>query len=236
MKINYKADLVDKETIGVLQASIKKLNPRAKIILTSHSKVNLSEVINTGLFNYEEAEQSAGWIEELKKDHHTPETEEYGISSFVFRDKKPFHPDRFLNYIEKDFPSTIIRSKGLFWMASRPAQAMTWSQADGSVKADSAGVWWSSMPYSVRTTFTDFIYNQTIIEEGWDEFFGDRKNELVFIGQDLDQETIMQDLKKCLCTEEEINKIKWEDGDKDTWPVQRAIPPHKQEFYENEIE
>ena len=230
-----KADLVRKETIGVLEASIKKLNPRAKIILTSHSKVNLSEVINTGLFNYEEAEQSAGWIEELKKDHHNPETEEYGISSFVFRDEKPFHPDRFLNYIQNDFPSTIIRSKGLFWLSSRPAQAMTWSQAGGSVKTDSAGVWWSSMPYSVRITFAGFVHNQSVIEEGWDKSFGDRKNELVFIGQDLDQETIIQNLNKCLCTEEEIKKIDWEDGDNDTWPVQRAIPPHKQEFQENEV-
>ncbi|MTI30476.1 GTP-binding protein [Xanthovirga aplysinae] len=225
-----KSDLVDKTTVGLLEASLKKLNPRAKVIATSNSKVDLTEVINTGLFDYEEAEQSAGWIEELKKDKHTPETEEYGIFSFVFRDKRPFHPQRFLDYVQYAFPSTIIRSKGLFWMASRPSQAMTWSQAGGSLKTDSAGVWWSSMPYEERTTFAGFIHNQELIEEGWDKAFGDRKNELVFIGQNMDKEKILLDLENCLCTKQEVEKINWENGNEDFWPVPTAIPPHKQQL------
>ncbi len=227
-----KADLVSGETLGVLKSAIKKLNPRAKIIQSSHSKVDLKEILNTNLFNFEEAEQSAGWIEELKKDTHTPETEEYGISSFVFKDKRPFHPERFWNYIQDEFPTNIIRSKGLLWIGSRPDQAMTWSQAGGSLKADSAGVWWACMPFSERMAFSSFVYNQKEIEKEWSKIFGDRKNELVFIGQDLDKEKIIEELQLCLCTDTEIQEIDWENGVEDAWPVFRAVPSHKEK---NEI-
>ena len=142
-----KTDLITQKQKEILLATIKKLNPVAKIITSEYGKVNPNEIINTGLFNYEEAETSAGWIQELEG-IHTPETEEYGISSFVFRDQKPFHPERFWNFINNTFPNTVIRSKGLFWLASRPAQAINWSQAGGSSKAEGAGVWWASMPFS----------------------------------------------------------------------------------------
>ena len=224
-----KADLVEKETLGVLESAIKKLNPRAKVIITDHAKINPSEVLNTGLFDFEEAEQSAGWIEELNKEHHTPETEEYGIGSFVFKDKRPFHPQRFWDYIQNEFPANIIRSKGLFWLSSRPAQAMTWGQAGGSLKADSAGVWWSSMPFNERINFASFLHNQDEIEVGWSKDFGDRKNELVFIGQDLDQELIVTELTACLCTELEISQMDWENGEEDVWKIVRAVPPHKEQ-------
>ncbi len=85
--------------------------------------------MNTGQFDFEEAEQSAGWIEELNKDEHTPETEEYGIGSFVYRSRKPMHPERLWNYINNEWDASIIRSKGLFWLASRPESALVWSQA-----------------------------------------------------------------------------------------------------------
>lgn len=226
-----KTDLVDEDTLAVLQAAIQKLNPRAKIIKSSFGKVDPKEILNTKLFDYDEAEQSAGWIEELNKDKHTPETEEYGIGSFVFRNKRPFHPQRFLDYAQSNFPASIIRSKGLFWIASRPAQAMSWGQAGGSLKADSAGVWWSSMPFEYRMNFEAFIHNQSVIEEGWDKAFGDRKNELVFIGQNLNKEEIIQELEACLCTDHEIDRIDWESGEDDDWQVPRAIPPHLQESF-----
>ena len=222
-----KADLVDKNTLNLLDATIKKLNSRAKIIQTSYSKTTLRSVINTGLFDYEEAEQSAGWIEELNKVEHAPETEEYGIGSFSFKSKRPFQSERFWNYIQQDFPHNIIRSKGLFWVDSRPNQAMIWGQAGGSLKADSAGIWWSSMPLEERSNYADFIYNQEGIEKDWDNQFGDRKNELVFIGQDLNKEKITEELNKCLSSEKEISNVEWENGIDDNWPVQRAIPPHK---------
>ena len=97
----------------------------------------------------EEAESSAGWQKELAGEH-TPETEEYGISSFVFRSHKPFHPERFWRYLNQDYPAGVIRAKGLFWLASRPNDAMNFSQAGGSSRLDKAGVWWASMPYSER--------------------------------------------------------------------------------------
>ena len=217
-----KTDLVTQKQLGILKAAIQKLNPGAKIIESSFSKIDSKEILNTGLFNFEEAEQSAGWKEELNKDEHTPETEEYGISSFVFRSTKPFDPKRFWNYVQDKFPNTIIRSKGLFWLASRPEQALVWSQAGGSLRADSAGVWWCSMPFEKRTQFASFLENQKVIESSWSNTFGDRNNEIVFIGQDMDQEQIESDLKKCLLTREELVQGYWKNGYDDEWPVERA--------------
>ena len=142
-----KIDLVSEQDLRNLYDIIHKLNPEAKIIPTNHSKVNLREVINTGIFDFEKAESSAGWIRELENEH-VPETEEYGIGSFVFRRKVPFHPERFLDFIQNKFPKNIIRSKGLFWIASRSDQALIWSSAGGSIKSDPAGVWCASMPFS----------------------------------------------------------------------------------------
>ena len=217
-----KIDLISKEHLGILKAAIKKLNPSTKIIETSYSKIQPNEILNTGLFNFEEAEQSAGWIEELNKTEHTPETEEYGISSFVFRSQKPFNAERFWEFVQNKFPPSIIRSKGLFWMSSRPGQALNWSQAGGSLKADSAGVWWCSMPFAKRAQHLSFIENQKTIESDWDITFGDRKNEIVFIGQDMDQDQIKSDLKFCLLTDEELDRNSWKLGHEDKWPVPRA--------------
>lgn len=217
-----KADLVSEEAIGVLSGVIHKLNPSAKIIASTFSKVAPKEILNTGLFNFEEAEQSAGWIEELNKEEHTPETEEYGISSFVYHSRKPFHPARFWGYIQHLFPSTVIRSKGLFWLASRPEQALVWGQAGGSLRADSAGVWWSSMPYDQRIRYLSFVENQKEIESDWSQRFGDRKNEIVFIGQDMDEQAIRRELEECLMTEEELHTEDWKSGYADEWPVHRA--------------
>jgi G3E family GTPase len=213
-----KLDLMTAEQVDVLKAMLLKLNPDAEIITSTYGKIELSKIINTGLFDYEKAEASAGWIKELEG-IHTPETEEYGISSFVFRDVRPFHPERFWNFVNRDFPSTIIRSKGLFWLASRQHQAVNWSQAGGALSAEGAGVWWDSMPYEERISYASFIDNKEVIEERWTKEFGDRKNELVFIGQDMEQESILQQLENCLCTENEIELMKngQHVGD-DEWP------------------
>lgn len=217
-----KTDLVSQEHLEILKAAIHKLNPSAKIIESTFSKVNPTTILNTNLFSFEEAEKGAGWIEELNKDEHTPETEEFGITSFVYRGKKPFDPIKFWYYVQHKFPSTIIRSKGLFWLASRPEQALVWSQAGGSIKADSAGVWWSSMPYEKRIQSGVFIENQKHIESGWDKMFGDRKNEIVFIGQNMNEDNIKLELENCLSTDEELTKVSWKTGYDDDWPVQRA--------------
>ena len=135
-----KTDLVSESELRNLYDIINKLNPEARIIPSNHSKVDIKNVINTGMFDFEKAEASAGWIKELENEH-IPETEEYGIGSFVYRRKTPFHHDRFLEFVQNNFPENILRSKGLFWIDSRPDQALIWSSAGGSVKTDPAGVW-----------------------------------------------------------------------------------------------
>jgi G3E family GTPase len=214
-----KIDLVSEDQLEELRAIIQKLNPEASIIITEKSKVVLESVLNTGLFDYEKAEASAGWLKELENEH-VPETEEYGIGSFVFRSKKPFHPERFLNYLNERFPQNIIRSKGLFWLASRSNQALLWSSAGGSCKADSAGVWWASMPFSQRINNASFNENKDQIESDWDALFGDRKIELVFIGQHIDKKGMIAELEKCILTKEEIEKWKNQSfSTQDQWPI-----------------
>ena len=214
-----KTDLVSQSEVKNLKDIINKLNPKAQVIKTEYSRVDINEVVGTGRFDFEEAESSAGWIQELENEH-TPEMEEFGIGSFVFRSKKPFHPERFLNFIQNDFPTNVIRSKGLFWLGSRSDQAMIWSSAGGSIKSDPAGVWWASMPFSERINYTAFIDNQASIESDWEPPFGDRKIELVFIGQQLNPDIIKNQLENCLLNDEEL--LDWKDGKfqkNDNWPV-----------------
>ena len=217
-----KVELVNKEQLGILRSTIKKLNPIASIIETNYSVVNPNQILNTHLFDFEKAEQSAGWIEELNKTSHTPETEEYGIGSFVYRRKKPFDSVRFWNFVQSEFPNNIIRSKGLFWLASRPNQALIWSQAGGALKSDSAGVWWSSMSFEKRIMQNSFIENKDQIEEDWDSKYGDRKNEIVFIGQNMNKKLITSLLDKCLLTEFEEGSMNLNESYEDDWPIERA--------------
>tara|TARA_R110002096_G_scaffold83876_6_gene194174 strand:- start:8540 stop:9784 length:1245 start_codon:yes stop_codon:yes gene_type:complete len=198
-----KTDLVDEYTVGLLKASIQKLNPGAKIISSQFGKVDPTEILNTKLFDFEIAQNSAGWQKELEMESHTPETEEYGITSFVFHNQKPFHPDRFWKYLNEKYPSGILRAKGLFWLASRPNDALNFSQAGGSSRLEKAGVWWCSMLYSERISYAAYVNNQEYIENKWSKQWGDRMNELVFIGQDIDKEAIISDLERCLLQDSE---------------------------------
>ncbi len=213
-----KTDLVNPKEVGMIQQLIQKLNADAEIITSAMGKVPLNKILNTKRFDFDKTSQSAGWIAELNNEH-TPETEEYGISSFVFRDKRPFHPQRFWDYLNKDWHTNIIRSKGLFWIASRKNDALNWSQAGGSLKADKAGVWWCSMPYGDRIQHPAFAENQLLIEGKWDKRFGDRLNELVIIGQAMDKELINQEITNCLCTESEIRDMEFGLPFKDAFPL-----------------
>ena len=218
-----KADLVNEERLGVLENMLHKLNPTAKVIRTTHSKIDPHEILNTGLFDYEIAEQAAGWQKELelaqKGIAHSPETEEYGIGSFVYRNSRPFHPKRFLSYVSQDFPASIIRSKGIFWIASRPDNAILWSQAGGSLKAEVYGRWWASVPMKHRALSEGYLENQHEIQKKWDSKWGDRMNELVFIGQDMDKEKITADLDNCLITDLEEVGMEAGNGFEDEWPL-----------------
>lgn len=214
-----KTDLIKTEEVGLLKNILKKLNSKATIIESSFGKVPLNTILNTGLFDFEKTRESASWVEELNKPSHIPETEEYGISSFVFRSRKPFHPERFWHYLNERWHSNIIRSKGLFWLASRPGDALNWSQSGGSLRADKAGVWWCGMPYKERIRYQTFIDNQKEIEKDWDKKYGDRHIELVIIGQNLDKGTIYKELENCLCNTAEVEAMLKGESFKDRFPL-----------------
>jgi G3E family GTPase len=213
-----KTDLVAEEHLKLLEGVIIKLNPDARIIRTNHGQIDPKTILNTHLFDYDKAEQSAGWLKELNN-IHVPETEEYGITSFVFRERRPFHPGRFWSYISESWPATIIRSKGLFWVASRPHHALLWSQAGGSLKAELFGNWWAAYTEKERLLNPAYVESKSQIHEKWDAEFGDRMNELVLIGQELDQESITRELTKCLVTEAEAKNFSLSKQFADEWPI-----------------
>jgi len=213
-----KTDLVDIRSVSLLKAAIQKLNPGAKILTSDFSKVAPKEILNTRLFDFEEAQSSAGWQKELEGGFHTPESEEYGISSFVFRNQKPFHPERFWKYLNEDYPSGVIRAKGLFWLASRPNDAINFSQTGGSSRIEKAGIWWISMPFSERIKYQSFVDNKDFIESKWHQQWGDKMNEIVFIGQDIDKEQIIADLEKCLIQDTDQEQFASKRGFSDPFP------------------
>ncbi|TYR82058.1 GTP-binding protein [Priestia megaterium] len=197
-----KVDLLSKEDADELEHVLRKLNPEANIIQTIHSKIDLHLILNTHSFNFDKASQAAGWIKELNEEHHTPETEEFGISSFVYRRKRPFHPERLMSWLE-NWPVDIVRAKGFFWLASRNNMAGLLSQAGTSITLQGAGEW--------VATYSEAEKQQTLKEEPellekWDDQFGDRINELVFIGLDMDEKEVTKTLDACLLSDEEMNK------------------------------
>jgi G3E family GTPase len=220
-----KMDLVDEETLLKIEAFVSKLNPTAKILPTNFSQVDLNEILNTNLFDFEKIQDMDAWVKLLEEqeheahhhhdhdhecgencthEHHNHLEEKYGMSSFVYRQKIPFNAERFLKYLNDDFPATIYRSKGLFWLANRPSDAIFLSQAGGSIRIDPAGAWWCSMSYDERIQFAAYQYNQKEIDAKWSKEWGDRIIEIVFIGQGLDKEKITQELNACLLNETEI--------------------------------
>ncbi len=197
-----KTDLVTPDDVDMLVTLLTKLNPTAKIYNSRFGQVDPALILNTGLFDFETAAGGAGWKKELET-IHAPETIAYGIGSTVFRAQKPFHPERLWHYLQDQFPSTVIRSKGIFYLASNTDLAINFSQAGGSLRVDPAGVWWASMPEKEREQYQDYRENKAEILNNWHPDFGDRHQELVFIGQDMDVEQLKKDLNNCLLTEKE---------------------------------
>lgn len=195
-----KCDLVSREQVDMLKALLLKLNTEARLVEAVKGAVPLHHILNTGLFDLERTGQSAGWIAELEGTH-TPETEAYGISSFVYRSREPFHPARLWKYLNEGWHGNIIRSKGLLWLASRDSLAVNWSQAGGSLRADRAGYWWCAIP---RKQWQMDQETHDLVSQRWHPLFADRYNELVIIGQELEEDRIRQELNDCLCTREEI--------------------------------
>lgn len=195
-----KLDLVDEESAAELKAVLHQLNPDAKIIKTVHSELELTEILDTGYFDFEKASQGAGWIKELNEEH-TPETEEYGISSFVYRRKRPFHPERFMRWLE-DWPVEIVRAKGFFWLASRNDTAGLLSQAGPSITLQGAGEWIAAYPENEKM---EILRDEPELLEKWDRDFGDRMTELVLIGIGMNKMEIESSLDGCLMSDQEMN-------------------------------
>lgn len=194
-----KIDLISEPERERLMAILNSLNPRARIETAEFGKVPLERVLNTGLFDFEEASRAPGWLQELRGTH-TPETEEYGIGNFVYRARRPFHPHRFLELVESEWPG-VVRSKGFFWLANFPTLAGSWSQAGAVARYHVAGYWWASMPPERWPEDPEAV---ALIKEKWDERVGDARQELVLIGMDMDEAALRARFDACLLSDEEM--------------------------------
>ena len=198
-----KTDLVESKDIDKLKAIIKNLNTNARILPITMGEVEIDNVLNTGLFDFDKAKEAPGWLKEMRGDH-IPETEEYGISSFSYVARRPFLPEKFFNFVHNTEQfGKLIRSKGYFWLGSRLEYAGQWSQAGGIARYGFAGLFWRSVPKKDWPTDEESLKT---IKENWVEPFGDMRQELVFIGQGLDQENMIKALDDCLVSEDDMLK------------------------------
>lgn len=196
-----KPDLVSADELARLQGILAALNPRARQLVAQDGRIDPAAILGTGLFDFDAAANAPGWLAELRGEH-VPETEEYGISSFVWEARKPLHPQRFWSLIQRDWPG-VLRSKGFFWLASRPDFAGSWSQAGGACRHGAAGLWWAAV---APEEWPDDDAQQAEIAERWDADFGDRKQEIVIIGCGMDEAALRAALDACLLTEAELNQ------------------------------
>ncbi|WP_026702778.1 GTP-binding protein [Salibacterium aidingense] len=198
-----KIDMVPPEQREQLIAFLRKLQPEAKLIETNYGNVQLRDILGTGLFEFEKASESAGWLKELEQEEHTPETEEYGIRSFVYRRRTPFHTERLKQWFE-DYPKEIARAKGIAWLSTYHSMAFMLSQAASSITLESITYWVAALPLAEKG---EILREQPEVKEELEAYtYGDRKTELVFIGVDLDVENIERTLDKCLIQPREIEE------------------------------
>tara|TARA_Y100001934_G_scaffold17679_1_gene20933 strand:+ start:4242 stop:5471 length:1230 start_codon:yes stop_codon:yes gene_type:complete len=190
-----KIDAATPKQLDTARKIIRSLNSDAELIETSMSRVPLDKVLNTGRFDHDKAQEHPLWFKELYDfANHTPETEEYGVRSFVYRARRPFHPEKFHAFINSSWPG-VIRAKGHFWLASRPEWVGELSQAGALVRHEAMGIWWSSIPKERWPDHPDWLRH---MENTWDAVYGDRRQEIVFIGFEMDEATIRSRLDACL--------------------------------------
>ncbi|ANS88719.1 GTP-binding protein [Staphylococcus pseudintermedius] len=215
-----KIDLVSEEEANRLEAMLRKLQPTAKLIRAVNAQVNIDEVLETGRFNFEAASQSAGWLQELEAGGHathTPETEEYGISSFVYRRRLPFHAERFNAFLE-NMSESIVRAKGIAWLAQYNDVACLVSQAGTAVDIHPVTFWVASMPKAERAAI---LQERPDVRADWDPEYGDRHTQLVMIGIDLDEAAITAQLDACLLNSQEIDADWSQFSEPYGWEIQR---------------
>jgi G3E family GTPase len=191
-----KVDIAARQEIEAARAIIRSLNADARIIETSHSRVETRDILDTGLFDFDSAHRHPTWYRELHGfKEHAPETEEYGISSFVYRARGPFEPAKLHTFFNKTWPG-VVRAKGFFWLASRPQWVGELSQAGALIRHEAIGYWWAAVP---KKNWPD---DESLIErinKGWHKVWGDRRQEIVFIGtREMDKARITSELDACL--------------------------------------
>ena len=194
-----KADLVSEEELGRLRAILHHLNPEAELVVATRGVVAPSAILGRQLFDFERAEAAPGWLKELAGEHF-PETEEYGISSFVYRARRPFHPKRLWARVDEGLPG-VLRAKGYFWIATRPDLVGSWAQAGQLLEVNPAGYWYAA---SDPDTWDIDDEQRSVIEGLWHAELGDRRQEIVIIGQRLDHAGLTSLLDACLVTDEEL--------------------------------
>jgi len=197
-----KVDLVNAADIDRLEAMLRHLNPEAQVVRADRGKVPVGRILGTKLFAFEQAAQAPGWLKELRGEH-IPESTEYGISSFVYRARRPFHPERFwaLLHSEDEVWQGVLRSKGFFWLATRMGLTCSWSQAGGSATCEGAGSWYAAMP---RDEWNVDDETEAQIGADWKEPWGDRRQELVFIGASMDEAGLRSALEAALLEDREM--------------------------------
>ena len=196
-----KTDLASDDDVNRLTAILETLNTQARIIPIANGIVDIDDVLSTGSFNFERAQQAPGWLAEMRGEH-VPETEEYGIASFGYESRRPFHPEKFFAFLHgTEKYGKLLRSKGYFWLATRPQYAGQWSQAGGIARYGFGGMFWSAVPRSRWPDDPEYLES---IQSSWVEPFGDMRQELVFIGQGLDEQRVRAALDACLLSDDEM--------------------------------
>ncbi|WP_430447452.1 MAG: zinc metallochaperone GTPase ZigA [Pseudomonas piscis] len=196
-----KIDLISSQERQELLAILARLNAQAEIIPMVMGQVPLAKILNTGRFDFERAAQAPGWLQELRGEH-VPETEEYGIASSAYRARRPFHPQRFFDFINRPWSNgKLLRSKGFFWLASKYQEAGSWSQAGGLMRHGFAGRWWRFVP---KQHWPQDEEGTAAIMHNWTPATGDCRQELVFIGQNIDFAQLTAELDQCLLDDGEM--------------------------------
>jgi G3E family GTPase len=195
-----KLDQVDESEQARLRGVLQALNPQAQIIGARFGQVPLAAILNTGRFDFERAERAPGWMSELRGEH-VPETEAFGIKSFAWRARRPLHPQRFWDLLQREWPG-VLRSKGFFWLASRFDEAGLWSQAGVLCRPASAGAWWAATDPADWPDEPDL---REEIDAVWQAPYGDRRQELVFIGMGHDEAGMRAALDACVLTDAELS-------------------------------
>jgi G3E family GTPase len=213
-----KVDLVDNYELGETQSLLQTLNPYARILISEQGRIDPRLILNTGRVDFERAAQSPGWRVKLREDIHS-ESDEFGITSVVFKARRPFHPARFWDALHGDWPG-VVRAKGMFWLATRLNRMGVWSQAGPVARILGGNIWWAAVPEEDRPKDESFTKN---LERIWDDQVGDCRQELVLIGVGLDSDKLTSQLRSCLLTDREMEQgpLIWQsfEDPMPTWPL-----------------